>query len=88
MKLRIEKYSSYWAVYDNDNNLVCVTVYKKGAKEVLNRLSGEFGGYSGNSIIQQTEILKLGREIKSLNKRFSLLLKVIQISENMPAKAI
>lgn len=29
----------YWAVYDDDGELVCVTVYKKGAKEVVRRLT-------------------------------------------------
>jgi hypothetical protein len=31
--------SRYWAVYDDDGDLVCVTVYKKGAKEVVRRLT-------------------------------------------------
>lgn len=38
--MRIQKYGDrYWAVYDEEDNLVCVTVYKKGAQEVLRRLS-------------------------------------------------
>jgi hypothetical protein len=37
--MRIEKYSDrYWAVYDEDV-LVCVCVYKKGAVEVVKRLT-------------------------------------------------
>jgi hypothetical protein len=37
--MRIEKwYPRFWAVYDDDGELVCVTVYKKGAKEVVRRL--------------------------------------------------
>lgn len=36
--MEIEKYGSrFWAVWDG-NELVCVTVYKKGAVEVVNRL--------------------------------------------------
>lgn len=36
----IRKYGDrYWAVYDGEDNLICVTVYKKGALEVLRRLS-------------------------------------------------
>jgi hypothetical protein len=37
----IDKWQSsrYWAVYDDDGELVCVTVYKKGAKEVVRRLT-------------------------------------------------
>jgi hypothetical protein len=29
----------YWALYDADGILVCVCVYKKGAREVLRRLA-------------------------------------------------
>lgn len=37
--MKIEKYGNrFWAVYDGDV-LVCVTVYKKGALEVLRRLT-------------------------------------------------
>jgi len=35
--LRIERRGRFWAVYDNEA-LVCMTVYLKGAKEVLRRL--------------------------------------------------
>lgn len=41
--MRLEKYDRYWAVYDAHEELVCVTVYKKGALEVIKRLS-EKGG--------------------------------------------
>ncbi|MGH9761448.1 MAG: hypothetical protein ACREDR_18925 [Blastocatellia bacterium] len=38
--MRIDKwFKRYWAVYDDDDELVCVTLYKKGAKEVVRRLS-------------------------------------------------
>ncbi len=38
--MRIEKYGSkYWAVYDDEDELVCLTVYKKGACEVVKRLN-------------------------------------------------
>ena len=37
--MRIEKYGRrFWAVYDG-GELVAVTVYKKGAKEIVRRLS-------------------------------------------------
>jgi len=36
--MKIEKYGKFWAVYDQEKNLVCVTVYKKGAIEVIRRL--------------------------------------------------
>jgi hypothetical protein len=29
----------FWAVYDEENILVCVCVYLKGAKEVVRRLT-------------------------------------------------
>jgi hypothetical protein len=38
--MRITKYGRYWAVYDRAGVLVCVTVYKKGALEVVRRLQG------------------------------------------------
>mgnify|MGYP001575087272 FL=1 len=36
--MRIEKYGRFFAVYDG-TVLVCVTVYRKGAREVVQRLS-------------------------------------------------
>ncbi len=40
-RFRVQKYpdSRFYGVYDSDT-LVCVTVYKKGAKEVERRLIG------------------------------------------------
>ena len=39
MRIRIERYGNrFWAVY-NEQKLVCVTVYLKGAKEVARLLS-------------------------------------------------
>ncbi len=35
--LRLQKYGQFWAVYDLDDTLVVVTVYKKGALEVIRR---------------------------------------------------
>jgi hypothetical protein len=38
--MKIDRWPSrYWAVYDDDDELVCVTVYKKGAKEVIRRIT-------------------------------------------------
>ena len=40
--MKIERYGSrHWAVYDEKGALVCVTVYKRGAREVVRRLTGE-----------------------------------------------
>lgn len=37
--MRIQKYGRHWAVYDAQGTLICLTVYKKGALEVVRRLS-------------------------------------------------
>lgn len=39
---RIQKYgkSRFWAVIDAAEELVCITVYKRGALEVVRRLAG------------------------------------------------
>ena len=34
----IQPYNRFWAVRDSSGTLVCVTVYKRGAKEVVRRL--------------------------------------------------
>ncbi|MCX7780011.1 MAG: hypothetical protein N2491_03720 [Negativicutes bacterium] len=40
----IRKYSDrYWAVYDEAGELICVTLYKKGAVEVARRLTAALG---------------------------------------------
>jgi hypothetical protein len=39
-EVRIERYGRYWAVIDRDGSLVCLTVYRKGAAEVIRRLGG------------------------------------------------
>jgi hypothetical protein len=36
--MEVKKYGKYWAVYDTDGSLICITVYKKGAIAVLRRL--------------------------------------------------
>lgn len=40
--MKIERYKGgrFWAVYDEEGELVCITVYKKGAQEVTRRLQG------------------------------------------------
>ena len=43
MHLIIKKYrDTYWAIYD-DNELICVTVYKKGAVGVAEKLKAIIG---------------------------------------------
>jgi hypothetical protein len=36
--MRITPYGRSWAIYAADGTLICVTVYKKGALEVVRRL--------------------------------------------------
>ena len=38
--MKVEKYkrTRFWAVYDENDCLICVCVYKRGAQEVLRRL--------------------------------------------------
>ena len=37
---RVEKYKMrHWAAYDADGKLVCVCVYRKGAEEVIRRIT-------------------------------------------------
>lgn len=38
MAIRLERRGRNWAVYDGET-LVCLTVYKKGANEVMSRLA-------------------------------------------------
>ena len=40
--MKIEKYGRrFWAIYDGEGQLVVVCVYKKGAREVVRRLTGK-----------------------------------------------
>jgi hypothetical protein len=36
--MTIIRYGRYWAVYASDGTLICLTVYRKGAAEVVRRL--------------------------------------------------
>ena len=40
MSIKKYKNTRYWALYDVDNALICVTVYKKGAENVKRRIQG------------------------------------------------
>lgn len=39
--MRIEKRGRYWAVSEGSGKLICLTVYKKGAQEIVRRLNGK-----------------------------------------------
>ena len=41
--MTITRYGRYWAVYDPAGALVCITLYKKGAAEVVRRLTQQEG---------------------------------------------
>ena len=40
-RIRIERYNKtrFWGVFDHDDTLICLTVYRKGAEEVRRRLT-------------------------------------------------
>jgi hypothetical protein len=42
--MTMTKYGRFWAVWNRDGGLVCVTVYRKGAQEVLRRLQAQEPG--------------------------------------------
>lgn len=73
--MRIEKYGlRNWAVYDNNDKLVCVTVYKKGAVEVVRRLAGV-----DCSVVKPMhnadDIKKLLKEIKTASSKIKEITK-------------
>jgi hypothetical protein len=39
--MTIKRYGRYWAVYASDGALICVCVYRKGAQEVVRRLTSQ-----------------------------------------------
>lgn len=75
--MKIERYGSRnWAVYDNSGELVCVTVYKKGAKEVVRRLEHKEGsGPSESSSPTPASLQKLLKEIRLSSKQIQKLAK-------------
>ena len=43
--MSIQPYGRYWALYDACGVLICLTVYKKGALEVVRRLQDPHAGH-------------------------------------------
>ncbi len=41
MRIEKRKDGRSWAVYDENGTLVCVCLYKRGAEEVVRRLTGQ-----------------------------------------------
>jgi hypothetical protein len=60
--MRIERYGNtrYWAVYASDGALICITVYRKGAAEVVRRLQQALG-----ALQQRQELNGLRKEVKT-----------------------
>ncbi|MFZ5968232.1 MAG: hypothetical protein ACOYVK_13795 [Bacillota bacterium] len=79
--MKIEKYGlRNWAVYDNAGVLVCITVYKKGAKEVVRRFEGSEGGCISEADINYLpNIKKLLKEIKHSSKQIQKLANQIEV---------
>jgi uncharacterized protein YaaR (DUF327 family) len=87
--MRIEKYGDRnWAVYDNSNCLVCVTVYKKGAKEVVRRLSATGSDILAEANINYDGLTRLTKELKTVNRNFNQLVMEIKATESTPTKAV
>ena len=42
--MTITRYGRYWAAYDERGTLVCICLYKKGAQEVVRRLTRQEPG--------------------------------------------
>lgn len=83
----IRKYGRNWAVYDDSNQLICVTVYKKGSAEVLNRLSGKESSTYPAPSITLVELASLCKELSQLSKKFNKIFQKIK-SENMLNQAV
>lgn len=74
--MKIEKYGfRHWAVYDDSEVLICVTVYKKGALEVVRRLSASGNETASRSYTDTGDILKVLQEIKTASSKIHKITK-------------
>jgi len=50
--MRVERYrkTRYWAVYEQSGELLCVTVYRKGAAAVADRLGPASPSHPGSTV--------------------------------------
>lgn len=83
--MKVQKYQEtrYWAVYDENDELVCVTVYRKGAMEVARRLTYtnlELPLPSDNS--QNCKMLKIRKHLESAAKLLKALPAQIELNTN------
>lgn len=61
-EMRIEPYGDrYFALYDGDE-LVCVTVYKKGAREVKRRIEELMGGVGHGKVSEAVGVYDVERK--------------------------
>ncbi len=73
--MRYEKYGfRNWAVYDDSNELICITVYKKGALEVIRRLNS-LDGNSTVAKVSSYETKQLLKEIKAASVKIQKIAK-------------
>lgn len=87
--MKIEKYNGRnWAVYDNSGCLICVTVYKKGAKEVVRRLSTTITDNLHEAQVNHDKLIRLSRELKVVNRKFNQLVKEIKAIEDKAFEAV
>ena len=85
----IEKYGSRnWAVYDNSGCLICVTVSKKGANEVVRRLLSAGTNNLQEVHISHDKLTKLSKKLILVTRNFNQLMKEIKSIENKPLEAV
>lgn len=77
--MKIEKYGNRnWAVYDNSGCLVCITVYNKGAQEVIRWLSTEATNDCNQPSGTMNNLTALLEDFKQLNRNFNQLARNIK----------
>lgn len=83
--MKFERYGSRnWAVYDDSGILICVTVYKKGALEVVNRLSGEGRQNHTQPPTNLKELSQLEKELNYLNRKFRNIFTELKSGNKLP----
>jgi hypothetical protein len=55
----IRKKDRFWAVFDSAGALVCITVYKRGAAEVVRRLGGVMPPENRRSGLKKTSVAEV-----------------------------
>jgi hypothetical protein len=75
--MKFEKYiNGGWAIYDDDNLLICIAMYKRGALEVIRRLECKPTEQATVQLgIIEEEIKMLSQELRQANKRLQRLKK-------------